>query len=287
MGELDSKGTPPSDYAIASALAAAQAELQDPPRNKMGQVRNGRASTYAGLDDLLQSARPVLSRHGLAVTQLVEVRDGTSYLVSKLIHGSGDSLESLWQLSCTGSAQERGSELTYARRYTLEGLLGVAATDDDDGGGASKGRSRQASQRNPPPSQSRAPSAPPAPQQEQTKIWSQPEAIAFSDRLKELELSYAEACDTIEHVSGERPSAMSARRRDDALHWLTVDEGARDEYTKVCLRRERALEKVRSLYPKGSDTSNLPVLAGSRTSQPSKMSLVELERLLAAVGGGK
>lgn len=127
---------------IAAALAAAQTELRDPPRNKEGQRRNGKQTKYAGLDDILSTARPVLASHGIAISQPVEVIDGTPTLVSRLLHTSGETLQSVWILQSKGSPQERGSELTYARRYTLEGLIGVAATDDDDGQASSKQQPR-------------------------------------------------------------------------------------------------------------------------------------------------
>jgi hypothetical protein len=142
---------------LAAALAAAQAEIRDPERNKSGQVRGRSGYRYAGLDDLLRAIRPVLARHGLAVTQPIEVVEGQPCLVTQLRHASGEVVCSTWPLAWPNGAQERGSELTYARRYTLEGLVGVAATDDDDGEEEPAPRQRpQPAQRRdtPPPSPS-------------------------------------------------------------------------------------------------------------------------------------
>lgn len=144
----------PPKSLLAAALAAAQGELQDPERTKRGQVRGRGDYRYAGLDDLLRAIRPVLSRHEIALTQRQERREGETYLVSELRHSSGEVIESSWRLTCAGTPQERGSELTYARRYTLEGLVGVAPTEEDDDGAA-------ASQ--PKPEPRKAPAAAPAP----------------------------------------------------------------------------------------------------------------------------
>lgn len=119
------------------ALAAAQAEVRDPTRSKSGQVRGRTDYTYAGLDDLLEAVRPVFARHGIAIAQPIVHRDGKPFIVSQLRHESGEVLESSWELRNGGTPQDRGSEITYARRYTLEGLTGVAATADDDGREAS------------------------------------------------------------------------------------------------------------------------------------------------------
>lgn len=126
----------PPKSLLAAALAAAQGELQDPERTKRGQVRGRGDYRYAGLDDLLRAIRPVLSRHEIALTQRQERREIDTYLVSELRHSSGEVIESSWRLTCAGTPQERGSELTYARRYTLEGLVGVAPTEEDDDGAA-------------------------------------------------------------------------------------------------------------------------------------------------------
>lgn len=121
---------------LATALAAAQAEISDPARNKQAKIPGRTKYRYAGLDDLLQAIRPVLGRHGIAFVQAMEVREGgVVVLVTKLLHGPSDEEQvSEYLLSWTGKPQDKGSELTYARRYSLEALAGVAATMDDDGG---------------------------------------------------------------------------------------------------------------------------------------------------------
>lgn len=122
--------------AMAAALAAAQAEIKDPARTKSGQVRGKRDYRYAGLDDLLQAVRPVLSKHGIAITQAIRRADGLTVLCTELRHSAGGVISSEYPLDWNGSPQDKGSEITYARRYSLEAMVGVAATPDDDGSAA-------------------------------------------------------------------------------------------------------------------------------------------------------
>lgn len=121
---------------LAAALAAAQAEYPKIPRSVEVTVihRDGRKHTwrYAPLDTILSVILPVLSRHELALTQIVD----STTLVTRLVHVSGDAVESEMPLPDPDLAkisnQEYGAIITYRRRYSLEALLGLAASDDDD-----------------------------------------------------------------------------------------------------------------------------------------------------------
>ena len=141
---------------LAAALAAAQGELQNPPKNRevTVQPREGRPYTfaYATLDAILGQVRPILARHGLCLIQipatvLPTVGDAQPIPVLRTIlaHKSGATIHADIPL-----AQERpgnqgmGSALTYARRYGLLGLLAIAAEEDDDAN-AADGNAVQAS----------------------------------------------------------------------------------------------------------------------------------------------
>jgi hypothetical protein len=86
------------------------------------------------------AARPALSKHGLAVTQtLDENRPDTPpcvRLITTLMHASGEWIAGTMEMPVQQqNAQGFGSAITYARRYALAAILGIAA-DDDDGEGA-------------------------------------------------------------------------------------------------------------------------------------------------------
>ena len=83
---------------------------------------------------------PVLSAHGIALIQPTRFRDGITVVETYLIHGeSGEYLGCEYPVvPSKADPQGLGSALTYARRYSLCSLLGIAADDDDDGNAASQ-----------------------------------------------------------------------------------------------------------------------------------------------------
>jgi len=124
------------EQSLSVALAAAQGELKNPEKSKKNPHFKSR---YAGLDDLLRAVRPVLSKHGIAFTQVIEMHGGSPVLVTRLWVGDGsgpNELRSHYPLSWESNPQKQGSALTYARRYSLEAIVGVAGTEDDDGNAA-------------------------------------------------------------------------------------------------------------------------------------------------------
>ena len=119
---------------IAAALSKAQADLKNPKRDRTVKVKTRTGGSYefsyATLDSILSHARPILAKHGLAISQAV---DGET-VVSRLMHSSGEWLESATPLFVEGSGpQAFGSAVTYARRYGMSGLLGITSEEDDDG----------------------------------------------------------------------------------------------------------------------------------------------------------
>jgi hypothetical protein len=118
---------------LATALAKARGEFNPITRSKEVKVKTkeGGAYTfsYAPLDSILATVVPVLSANDLVVCQGEE----EGWLVSRIIHKSGQWLESRVRvLFQSGNAQAYGGALTYARRYGISELLGIAADEDDD-----------------------------------------------------------------------------------------------------------------------------------------------------------
>lgn len=125
-----------SNTGINAALVAALGELRNVAKNAVNPHFKNR---YASLDAILDAARPVLSKHGLALSQEPVFDDGKAGVVTRIIHAGGESRESTLLLPLRDqSAQGVGSALTYARRYAVSSVLGIAADDDDDGEIASK-----------------------------------------------------------------------------------------------------------------------------------------------------
>ena len=118
-------------------------------------------SVYADLSSVLDACADALTKNGFALVQPIVTVNGEAYLLTRLLHKSGEWLQSSVPLTTldaiktmaaeapiptalgaggdegkkkkTPGVQALGSEITYMRRYCLSSLLGIAADDDDDG----------------------------------------------------------------------------------------------------------------------------------------------------------
>lgn len=125
---------------LAKALAATQAEMTAPKKAHVGKVKgttkDGRPYEYeyryADLADVIE-CRKVGAKHGLAITQGMETKDGYFALTTMLMHTSGQWKSWDCPIPSGLKPQELGSFLTYMRRYSESGAWGIAAEDDDDG----------------------------------------------------------------------------------------------------------------------------------------------------------
>lgn len=146
---------------IAAALVAVQPELRAIGKDSINPHFRNR---YASLDTIIETVRPILAAHGLAVTQSSEpMMDGKALSVrSLLLHESGEWLDAKAFVPLTKlDAQGAGGALTYGRRYSLAALLCLATDEDDDGQAASRPAKRAAKSHDespPPPAAVSAPS---------------------------------------------------------------------------------------------------------------------------------
>ena len=128
--------------AIATALAKAQIELSNPEKAMIGSIYNARTDSqqsfrYASLSSGLDIIRKVLGSQQIAVAQTTDIdrASGTVNLTTLLLHTSGEWIASDWpvcQLSETSAPRRMGAALTYARRYALFTMVGIAGEDDLD-----------------------------------------------------------------------------------------------------------------------------------------------------------
>jgi len=128
--------------AIATALAKAQIELSNPEKAMVGTVYNNRSESpqsfrYASLSSGLDIVRKALGGHQIAIAQTTDIdrAGGTLNLTTVLLHTSGEWISSHWpvcQLSETSAPRRMGAALTYARRYALFTMVGIAGEDDLD-----------------------------------------------------------------------------------------------------------------------------------------------------------
>lgn len=126
---------------LAAALLKAAKAFPAVVKNRVGQARGGKYK-YADLSSILDAVTDPLAENGLVVTQLPTMTaDGKFVLMTKLVHVSGEFEVSTYPLPLEATPQERGSALTYARRYAISAMLNIAADDDDDGAEAEGGHS--------------------------------------------------------------------------------------------------------------------------------------------------
>lgn len=140
---------------LAAALVAFQAQMPKVAKNKTANVpMKGGGSyryTYADLPDVSDAAVPLLVKNGLSFSCAPRrCQDGTYELVGILRHTSGEHDEGALPLDGR-SMQERGSAITYGRRYLLGCMTGVITDDDDDGSIAQAAKGRTQSYRPPTP----------------------------------------------------------------------------------------------------------------------------------------
>src|SRR5436305_2773494 len=129
--------------AIAGALAKAQIELANPEKSLTATIRspfpreNTRSFRYASLSTGLDLVRKSLGRHEIATVQTTSIDEGAGLirLTTTLAHSSGEWVASDWPVcpvSETAAPHRMGAALTYARRYALFTLVGIAGEDDLD-----------------------------------------------------------------------------------------------------------------------------------------------------------
>src|ERR1700749_817384 len=143
--------------ALAAALAKAQIVLTNPeklptrtvPSNRYDE--RGRTFRYAPLSSVLDIVRKALGEHGIATLQTTTIDQDiqTVSLTTVLAHSSGEWIASDWPvctLSDLAAPRRMGAALTYARRYALFTLVGIAGEDDLDapdlGGQSAEGSSK-------------------------------------------------------------------------------------------------------------------------------------------------
>src|SRR5215468_7071487 len=129
--------------ALTAALAKAQAKLVNPEKSLTATIRSGRPGEgqrtfrYAPLSSGLEIVRKTLSEYEIAVIQTTAIDQATQMLnlTTLLAHASGEWIASHWPVCAvaeTANPHRMGAALTYARRYALFTLVGIAGEDDLD-----------------------------------------------------------------------------------------------------------------------------------------------------------
>lgn len=205
---------------FAAAFVAALAELNDPGKSRTADA-GGYTYKYVGLSDVLSDVRPVLARHGLVVVQEVATeglddRHVAVAVTTLLIHTSGAVYRSpQLTLVAPPDPQRIGSAVSYARRYAVMGVLGIAASDEDD-----DGASARPAPATPDRGKSKRPPAPEPPPATSAKVRS----VAEQRIRQMLEVAPEElrsrAQRDFKAEFGVTLTRLETDRHDEALNWM-------------------------------------------------------------------
>lgn len=149
--------------ALAAALAKAQGEMENAKKSSDNPYFK---SKYADLAEVLSVAREPLAKNGLSIMQASEgVANGYMSVTTLLLHSSGQFIKATGTFPIgKQDPQGAGSALTYARRYSLAAMLGIAQEGEDDDANAACGKQQNRQQTQAQPKQ-----AQPASQQTQAQ----------------------------------------------------------------------------------------------------------------------
>jgi len=117
---------------ITKSLISAQSEIRS-----LSKDANGYGYKYLSLSVLMDYALPIISKHGLALSQF---EDGSGNLVTMLLHESGQFIKGKStlidpdriEMKGVNIEQKRGSILSYEKRYALQAILGITTNEDDN-----------------------------------------------------------------------------------------------------------------------------------------------------------
>lgn len=121
---------------LGAALSKAQGILEAAKKDSNNPFFK---SKYADLASVWESCRAALSSNGLSIVQSPEESDSGIAVVTMMLHSSGQWIRSRYTMPVSKvDAQAVGSAITYARRYALSSIVGIAPEDDDGNGASNK-----------------------------------------------------------------------------------------------------------------------------------------------------
>lgn len=128
-----------AQQAFGAAMAEMQSEIPTIEKNGAIVVNGQERSKYARFEDIMRVVKPVMQRHGFAVTFRTQTGDGQVKVTGVLMHRDGHREETDMTLPLDNSGSKNtvqaiGSSTAYGKRYVLCALLNIATGDEDDDG---------------------------------------------------------------------------------------------------------------------------------------------------------
>ena len=179
---------------LSTALAKAQGEIRGAVKDDANPHFKMK---YASLASVWDACRKPLCDNGLSVIQTTDINpQGEVVLLTTLFHSSGQYLGGTYPLRpIKDDPQGMGSALTYARRYTLASLVGVAPEDDDGEGSTGRGDAPEGKQTQRPAPKAAAKPPKPAegalPAQNGTPVTREQAALKWAERSAKFSAHYA------------------------------------------------------------------------------------------------
>lgn len=235
--------------AIAAALAKAQAEFVQPEKNKTVTVKPKDKAPYsfdyADYGMIVKAVVGPLSKNGICFTHVIDFDEKGMLLITKLIHESGESLETSYPLSGSADPKVLGGEITYGKRYSLSAITGCVADDDADADPENTtefGDKKQAASKRPEPSQAPSPVA----------VKANPQTVVLGQRQGQASASPAVQA---------HPHDEQAKRK---LLFATADEmGWTSEQMKLYMDHLWKIQSTKELNPQQFDELLLTMRAQS------------------------
>ena len=283
---------------IAAALAKAQIELTNPEKSLVGTIdspirENRRTFRYAPLASGLDIVRKSLGRHEIATVQITALNPETGliHLTTMIAHSSGEWLASDWPVcpvSETVAPRRMGAALTYARRYALFALVGIAGEDDLDAPDllsrpepVPKPASPAVPRRNGGSAKEQTPTQRPATAQSQTKPGATV-APALSGSVRELLVAQVEALESPEAAVVWASKSLSAKNSLAATDARLVEDAFRAKIANFKRNDGAGTAPALAPGPEGLAATNASALtAAPAPSQVDKsvLSFPETRRL--------
>lgn len=188
------KGSEEQKTKIFDSFVEYFGEISNPDNtaiNPFFKSANGQASKYAPLNEVLNTIRPVMAKHGLACTQVVA--SGPEYgckVATMLIHADGGCIMfpalQAKPGNSSNSIQALGAALTYLRRFALNAVAGVCGEVDDDGSSAGEGKTPKAPPKEKTPHEKVADMARAKAKKNRAKVNEIIQKYAGSEKIKEI-----------------------------------------------------------------------------------------------------
>lgn len=230
---------------LAKALSKAQSKMSAAQKD----AKNPHfKSSYATLASTWEALRGPLTENGLSVVQFGDLQGDHQVLTTRLLHASGEFVESHIKLiNQKGDMQGLGSAWSYARRYGLQAIAGIAQ-DDDDGQAASVARPQMlaAKEEVPWPDEPHAPEAPfnPAQAWEQSKTGKAKSGV-------EIHFGFNK---------GKTPAELTDKELTDLVTYMNLPPKVNPKTGKAYAPKQVDLDLLASLYAEQELRKNTPTI---------------------------